>query len=182
MPGPLAGCIHDRAPPQKAFRFGDRTGGLLAAREIMIRVPKLLASLLLSSELLFVLAVGCAVDTEARIRATVAAGETVVAAIASYTREHGRAPARLDILVPRYLRSIPQPVYGLRSWEYSAHNFQQTSDDRMRVELALPSAPTDPQAKSAYALAVLVDPAHPEWRFRRRNDGCWQLPETLRCW
>jgi hypothetical protein len=148
----------------------------------MIRVPRLLASLLISSELLFVLGVGFTVDTEARIRATVAAGETNVAAITSYTRHHGQAPERLEALVPRYLRAIPAPVYGLRSWEYAARSAQTTSDDRLPVELALPSLATSARPKPTFALAVLVHPDHPEWRFRRRDDGCWRLPETPQCW
>ena len=149
----------------------------------MVRIPKMLAGLLLSSELLVVLAVGFTVHTEARIRATVAAGETIASAINSYIREQGEAPARLEALVPHYLRSIPQPVYGATQWEYSrASSSSQRSDERLSIDIAFASHPAKDLAATAFTLAVRVDPAPFESRFRRRVDGCWQLPEMPQCW
>jgi hypothetical protein len=141
-----------------------------------------LAWLIVAGELLFVTAVAFSVDTEARIRATVAAGETLVAALDAYARQTGTLPASLDLLVPGYLSSVPLPRYGIRSWEYApASMTAERADERRRIEWTLRDSKST-QVDMKYSLSVRLDPDNPTTRFYRTSEGCWRLPELPKCW
>jgi hypothetical protein len=144
-------------------------------------VPLSLAALLVSAECLCVLGAGFTVDTDARIRATVAAGETVVAALEAYRQEHGRLPHHIEQLVPRYLQFIPQPVYGAASWDFAAVPDSIPGDGPMAIEVPVIAQPAG-VPRPSYSLSVHLDGAGSRAALRRSPDGCWRLPEVPTCW
>lgn len=147
------------------------------------RVSTFLASLIVSAQVLLVLGIALSVDTEARIRATVAAGETLVAAIEGYRRERGRLPADLELLVPKYLVALPTPKYGAPGWHYQVGSPDGGEDD-VPLGMTLDRATGGIQARErqVFLLSVRLDPAQPATRFRRTASGCWRLPESPKCW
>jgi hypothetical protein len=151
-----------------------------------LRVGAFLGALLICSQTLLVTGIAFAVDTEARIRATVAAGETVVSALRSYRREHGVFPSTLDRLIPRYLAHLPAPAYGSSEWEYETDLLDQpATDERLAIRLdglTDPATATDSVGTRQVALSVRLDRRDPATRFRRHSDGCWRLPEFPKCW
>jgi hypothetical protein len=48
------------------------------------------------------------------------AGDEIIQAIESYRQREGRYPAKLNDLVPRYLRAISPPTAGQKQWTYWA--------------------------------------------------------------
>jgi hypothetical protein len=63
--------------------------------------------------------------------------DTVVEALESYKLDHGRYPAELQALVPRYLKQIAPPLIGTK-WGYSA------PDDGARFILAFEGDDREP--------------------------------------
>jgi hypothetical protein len=148
-----------------------------------VRVPASLAVILLSAQTLLVGATAAAVAADARICQTIAAGETLAAALYSYRAVHGRLPERLVELVPKYLGEVPSAAYGNGEWLYEPTIVQQETDARVHfdVDLAPPEryGPTRRQA-SAFELSVKRDRSNgPE--LRRRTDGCWQWSQFSKC-
>jgi hypothetical protein len=125
-----------------------------------------LAALLVTAECLCFLGAGFTVDTDARIRATVAAGETVVAALQAYRQEHAGLPARIEDLVPRYLQFIPQPVYGAKTWDFTSAVDSTTADQPLGIELPMVSQPAGVPRRS-YSLSVRVGGVGNSAAFRR---------------
>jgi hypothetical protein len=147
-----------------------------------LRVSTFLGALLLVSQALALTGAGLAVDTEARLRATAAAGESIVSALTAYRREHGEFPSHLDRLVPRYFSALPVPEYGAHEWEYRLGRDRLVNDERLPVtpDRGM-SGSSGPPPQQEFAISVRLDPANPETRFRRLN-GCWRLPELPKCW
>ena len=147
-----------------------------------LRIPTLLGGLLLVSQALVVAGAGFAVDTDARLRATAAVGESIVSALMAYRRDHGELPPRLDRLVPRYFSALPLPEYGAREWEYQVGPDRMVNDERLAVTLDRgETRSSDPTHHPEFAISVRLDPANPDTRLRR-VDGCWRLPEFAKCW
>jgi len=44
--------------------------------------------------------------------------ETIIEALEKYYNEQSHYPDDLDVLVPKYCKSIPCPEYGNRKWDY----------------------------------------------------------------
>ena len=149
-----------------------------------LRVSGFLASLIVSAEALLVCGIALSVDTDARIHATIAAGETIVAAVEGYRRERGNLPPTLDHLVPRYLVALPTPEYGAREWQFDIVPADQAIGDTPQRMALDAGAAGDGRldARPAFVLSVQLDPNNPATRFRRTPGGCWQLPEFPKCW
>jgi hypothetical protein len=56
---------------------------------------------------------------ESRCVGSQAIGDSIVAAISEYRRTHsGKPPARLEDLVPDFLREVPKPLTSPAIWDY----------------------------------------------------------------
>jgi hypothetical protein len=150
-----------------------------------VHVRVRLVGIIVAAEVLTVVAIAATVRQDARIRATIAYGEIVVTAIQSYSVDRGTAPVSLAELVPRYLSSVPQPLYGTDQWSYSRGRAGDSfsGDDRRSVELrAAPIAAFSSRAARSFTFAVATGLSEKFGRVERRSDGCWQLPEFPACW
>jgi hypothetical protein len=67
--------------------------------------------------LLMPLFAGC--SNESQLNETRRRGDLVVVALSKFQRDHGRYPASLDELRPKYLCEIPLPTWGLKAWHYA---------------------------------------------------------------
>lgn len=59
-----------------------------------------------------------ACNHDSALQQTEQCGDLVVNAIESFRGETGFHPKSLDHLVPKYLRKVPQPAWGLKQWIY----------------------------------------------------------------
>jgi hypothetical protein len=151
------------------------------------RIPTRLGSLLLAAQALLVAAIALSVDTDARICATMAHGDLVARSIDRFIVDYGRAPNNLSQLVPHHLAVIPDPDYGVGSWDYTPTSFRSSLRDQpvgVRLPLggALASAASRVQLESTFSLGVRVDPNNPSAVLRREAQNCWVLPESPLYW
>jgi len=45
-------------------------------------------------------------------------GGQILAALEQYRSDHGRYPNTLEKLVPKYVKEVPKPQWGVGEWEY----------------------------------------------------------------
>jgi hypothetical protein len=153
-----------------------------------LHVPTRLGALILLAEAIVVAATIRTVDQDARIRATVASGEAIVAALRAYERDRGTMPVALAELVPQYLAAIPEADYGTTTWVFDpAAGRAPTSADRaLAVDLPLGRSNDADQSPSSHghpiSISVLLDRTNPAQRLARDAGGCWRLPELPTCW
>jgi len=57
---------------------------------------------------------------ENRIRETKKAGNVIKDALEDYANKYNNYPEKLDALVPEFMSSIENPVWGERKWHYQA--------------------------------------------------------------
>jgi hypothetical protein len=61
-------------------------------------------------------------------------GDLTILAIKAYREDHGRYPARLEDICPKYMPQILQPPMGKHSWEYWVN--EQGDDFSLSVDIA----------------------------------------------
>ena len=128
-----------------------------------------------------VVASGCigAWRAERDVRATIARGDHIRMAVAQYVRDGGEPPRSLHALVPRYLRSIPEPAYGSGQWRYSPASSVMAADDG-GIALRLPGVAREGAA--AFSLVVPMHSGYVEGLTFDERAQCWHLPRQTRCW
>jgi hypothetical protein len=120
------------------------------------------------------------VRTDASIRATVAAGEQIIAATRRFERDHHDSPRSLSDLVPRYLTHLPVASYGDGQWRLASG--AEFGDERRSVSISGFPTPAVPPDGSTLILGVQLVGAPPGHMLVRQSDGCWRLPALGRCW
>jgi hypothetical protein len=73
--------------------------------------------------------VGCSSGRQ-KMAETTQRGNRIVRALEQYHADRGRYPNSLTDLSPKYLREIPPPTWGLRTWQYQS----RASDFTLRVD------------------------------------------------
>jgi hypothetical protein len=64
-------------------------------------------------------------------------GNRITSALATYRADHLEFPARLDLLVPKYIPKIDPPVAGSRTWIYN------TEEDAQRYKLSFKTSSSE---------------------------------------
>jgi len=64
---------------------------------------------------------GCYSWRESQVTDTKKRGDDVHHALSQYHNKTGAFPPSLETLVPQYLKVIPQPTVGKRTWTYKAY-------------------------------------------------------------
>ena len=149
-----------------------------------LRISATLASLIVTAEVLLLSGVALAVDTDARIRATISAGEVIVGALEHYRRDHGQLPETLDRLVPRYVKTLPAPEYGAREWQ-----FERIAAERPAADAPLSldfdagkAGDGSANGRQIPSLAVRLNERDSGAFLRRSPNGCWHFTGLTKCW
>ena len=98
-------------------QFGVRT-----KRQVITYIvsPEFRYKLQVMVSLLFALLLsGCSAD-RAKINETTQRGDVVIRALEEFHADNGHYPKSLSELQPKYIIEIPQPVWGLETWQYEA--------------------------------------------------------------
>jgi hypothetical protein len=106
-----------------------------------------------------------------QLLATRSQGDSVVAAIEHYRRDHHHPPAWLAELVPGYLAAIPAPPWGIGAWRYR----------RWLGDSALPEGDAADSAPGAripdYTLAVSSGRLSDSIFYYSSRRGRWEMEE-----
>lgn len=96
----------------------------------MARKLRIISSLLFGTTIFAIAVAGCGDIEETERR-----GNAILGALERFNSDHGRYPAALDELQPKYLQEIPTPTWGLRTWKYSSDGaeFQIGVDESTRT-------------------------------------------------
>jgi hypothetical protein len=61
-----------------------------------------------------------------KIDETTKRGDVIIRALEQFRADSGHYPKSLSELQPKYIKKIPQPIWGLESWQYKADESEFT--------------------------------------------------------
>jgi hypothetical protein len=71
---------------------------------------------------------------KSRLAETKRRGNMIVLAIEQYHADHHEYPTKLELLLPKYIETLPNPEWGVRKWKYSRTvTRNDTPDFELRV-------------------------------------------------